>query len=321
MNSRIFLGGKNIGVAYDGVPLNKPLVPCVLLFYKGDSVELGLYEEKEDVDSSIPIPSNINAKSTWDSITLTWDAVMGASTFQVEMNWSKFVYTITSNEFSRKLLSPNVLYTFRIRTVKGNSVSEWSEPVKRKTQKIPEFSGCIWKECPNDVKDIIKYSVSEDNPRIATRIGINKGISFSTIIGNTALPLNKVTSWGIKILKSKFRCGHIYLGVSPFNINQKSDSVFNYISYGWYFHCLNSSLFSGPPHECVSKEYGPRKGGGQYVHTGDSVGVVMDTAKGELSFAVNGVNLGVAYEGIPLDKPLVPCVILGFRGDSVELII
>ena len=56
------------------------------------------------------------------------------------------------------------------------------------------------------------------------------------------------------------------------------------------------------------------------MHTGDSVGVVMDTAKGELSFVVNGVNLGVAYEGIPLDKPLVSCVILGNEGDAVELI-
>ena len=45
----------------------------------------------------------------------------------------------------------------------------------------------------------------------------------------------------------------------------------------------------------------------------------MDTTKGELSFVVNGVNLGVAYDGIPLDKPLVPCVILYNKGDSVEL--
>ena len=47
----------------------------------------------------------------------------------------------------------------------------------------------------------------------------------------------------------------------------------------------------------------------------------MDTAKGELSFVLNGVNLGVAYEGIPLNKPLVPCVLLRMEGDSVELII
>ena len=45
----------------------------------------------------------------------------------------------------------------------------------------------------------------------------------------------------------------------------------------------------------------------------------MDTAKGELSFAVNGANLGVAFKGIPLDKPLMPCVLLGNKGYSVEL--
>ena len=47
----------------------------------------------------------------------------------------------------------------------------------------------------------------------------------------------------------------------------------------------------------------------------------MDMAKGELSFALNGVNYGVAYEGIPLDRPLAPCVMIRYDGDSVELII
>ena len=46
----------------------------------------------------------------------------------------------------------------------------------------------------------------------------------------------------------------------------------------------------------------------------------MDMAKSELSFVVSGVNLGVAFEGIPLDKPLVPCVLLEHEGDSVELV-
>ena len=67
------------------------------------------------------------------------------------------------------------------------------------------------------------------------------------------------------------------------------------------------------------KAYRPRKGKEQYVQTGNSVGVVMDTAKGELSFALGGADLGVAYERIPLDKPLVPCVLLCWEGDSVEL--
>ena len=62
-----------------------------------------------------------------------------------------------------------------------------------------------------------------------------------------------------------------------------------------------------------------RKENGNYVHTGDSVGVVTDTAKGEISFVLNGVNFGVAFNSIPLDKPLVPCVLLRHGSDSVEL--
>ena len=56
-----------------------------------------------------------------------------------------------------------------------------------------------------------------------------------------------------------------------------------------------------------------------YVHTGSSVDTTK--AKGELLFVVNGVNLGVAFDKIPLNKPLVPCVVLTCENDSVELII
>ena len=127
-------------------------------------------------------------------------------------------------------------------------------------------------------------------------------------------------SWSIKILKSENNNGNgIFIGVAPSDINQNED---NYNKCGWYFYCCDSTLWSGPPHNYGNKEYGPRKGNGKCIHTVDSVGVVMDTAKGELSFVVNGVNFGVAYEGVPLDKPLVPCVTLfWYQGDSVELII
>ena len=130
-----------------------------------------------------------------------------------------------------------------------------------------------------------------------------------------------MTPWSIKILESEKNDGKsIYIGVAPSDIDQSKWE--NYKKCGWYFDCYKSILCSGPPHNYEGKEYGPRKRGGEYVHTGDSVGVVMNTAKGELSFVLNGVNLGVAFDGIPLDKPLVPCVLLYYiEGDSVELII
>ena len=63
-----------------GIPLNKPLVPCVLLNKKDDSVKLDPSGVTENVNCEVPIPDNIRTKSTtWDSVTLTWDAVEDAS--------------------------------------------------------------------------------------------------------------------------------------------------------------------------------------------------------------------------------------------------
>ena len=133
-----------------------------------------------------------------------------------------------------------------------------------------------------------------------------------------------MTPWSIKVLKSKKNNGYggkIFVGVAPSDINQ--NERYNFEKCGWYFSCWSSTLWSGPPHgyDNNGKVYGPRNKKGKYVQTGDSVGVVMDTVKGELSFVLNGVNFGVACKGIPLNKPLVPCVILVKKWDSVELVI
>ena len=312
------LNGVNFGVAYDAIPLDKPLVPCVILYREGDSVELDTTEVKENVSSSIPVPSNITTQSTtWDSITLSWGAVEGASFYQIEVDGNKFWEASKTNTFTKTRLQPETEHSFRVRVVCGNEVSEWSCAVKGRTQKAPEFSDSVWKECPDYVEKEKKYSVDEENPRVAIK---TNEWSYCTIIGNIPLPQNKVTSWNIKILESRDNDGCcIYIGVAPFDIDQDED--YNYYNCGWYFECSASALCSGPPQNYNWKEYGPRKEDGEYVHEGDSVGVVMDTTKGELSFVVGGVNLGVAYDGIPLDKPLVPCVLLKNDGDSVELII
>ena len=105
--------------------------------------------------------------------------------------------------------------------------------VKGGTQK-ESFETSGWKECPDNVDVYRKYSVDETNPRIATKI--NSG-NYCTIIGNTPLPHNKVTSWDIKILKSKDNDGGcIFIGVAPSNINQNED--WNGDKCGWYFSCF-----------------------------------------------------------------------------------
>ena len=310
------VNGANLGVAFDGIPLDKPLVPCCILRENGDSVELDTSEVKENVNSSIPVPSNFQLKETWNSISLSWDAVEGASAYQIEVNEDK-EWKVPQGPFFRVSgLLPKTEVKFRVRAIYENKVSKWSDVIKGTSKEIPLFSWCTFKICEENIYVDRRYSLDTKTRRTATNIGNN---TFCTVIGNTPLPLNQVTSWGIKILKSTKNDGRdIYIGIAPFDIDQ---NIYGgaFKSCGWYFDCYYSALRSGPPHNIRKKKYGPRKGEGKYVHTGDSVGIVMDTAKGELSFVVSGVSFGVAFEGIPLDKPLVPCVILCYQGDSVEL--
>ena len=182
---------------------------------------------------------------------------------------------------------------------------------------------CRWDEPSDKLGPSNRYTLDEDNPTIATFTRKRAILGYGVVTGFAPLPQNKVTSWSIKILKSKNNDGHgIYIGVVPYDVDKHMGSNF-FNSPGWYLYCYGLNVFqSGTRPEVHRKEYGPRKEkDGKYVHEGDSVGVVMDTTKGELSFTVDSVSLGAAFEGIPLDKPLVPCVHIGWKGDSVELII
>ena len=183
--------------------------------------------------------------------------------------------------FVPNFLEENTTYTMKIKTVLQEQESEWSEETEFTTQEGIWL--CAWKECPYGIDVSSSYSVDKKNPRVATKINGNGDL---TVIGNTPLPQNKVTSWSVKILKSESNDGSgIYIGVAPSDIDQNEDKSY-YKKRGWYIDCYNSTLCSGAPHNYKGKEYGPRKEDGECVHTGDSVGVVMDTTKGELSFAV-----------------------------------
>ena len=221
-----------------------------------------------------------------------------------------------SNEYSFLTLplNTNASYDTKVRVSCCDKESEWSEPVTFSTKGFVEYFA--WNDCPDNVYDCDKYIVNTENPRIATQTDIG----CCTIIGNAFLTSNTVTTWSIKILSSERNDANgIYVGVAPFDIDQSEDG--NCDTCGWYFYCYFSTLYSGFPHGYRGRVFGERKKIGQYVHTGDSVGIVMDTIDGNISFSINGKSLGVGFEGIPLDKPLVPCVILRNKGDSIEFVI
>ena len=96
----------------------------------------------------------------------------------------------------RSTFTGSTAYCLRMRIVHQTKSAQWSDEAEFAT---PEFKFCVWKECPDNVDEKRKYSVDERKPRIARMTGDD----WCTIIGNTPLPLNKVTSWSIKIVKSK----------------------------------------------------------------------------------------------------------------------
>ena len=302
-------------IAVDAEMVKTPLMLEELIKMKAVRIKERKSKNKEDV------PGNFRVENiTESSVELSWEKPKKVEDEKI-MSYQVSVRKAGGNFIRRnaeellvtkgketRLTAGNLEmgeeYELRVRCKFIDGWGSWGDKVR-----VVPFS---WKECPEYVDEGMKYSVDAKKPKIATMSGID---GRCTAIGNMPLPLNKVTSWSIKVLKSKDNYGSIFIGVAPSDINQNVDVR------GWYFDCYDSTLRSGPPHYYSNKEYGPRKGNREYVHTGDSVGVVMDTAKGELSFVLDGVNLGVAYEGIPLDKPFVPCVILLFKGDSVELVI
>ena len=177
-----------------------------------------------------------------------------------------------------------------------------------------------WKPCPSSVTTASKYELDEDTHTIAKQVGGSLGCDRGcTIITTECLQPGATVAWKIRYVNATKHgcCGGV--GVAPADINQNKDQ--NCFNCGWYYNPYASVLRSGPPMKLRDKKYGYKdRSFGSTLSTGDEIGVVMDMANGTLSFVLNGKDCGVAFEGIPLDKPLFPCVLTGHLGDTVEII-
>ena len=212
-------------------------------------------------------------------------------------------------------LDKEAIYDFRVRAACRNRYSEWVDTVVEMPKK--KFADCTWKRCPRYVDEWGKYIVTGINSRIVTKTGADCSCWRTTVLGDVPLVGGAtINKWSIKVLQSKSDGNSILIGVAPITINQNSGTW----STGWYLDCFSSTLYSGAPQFYHDRQYGPRKSWGKYVLTGDIVDVEMDMKNRKLSFSLGGVEIGVAYDSIPIDIPLVPAVLLGYENDSIELL-
>ena len=145
-------------------------------------------------------------------------------------------------------------------------------------------------------------------------IGINDNIliktdptSLKTYICEYELEKGIENKWKIKILNSK--SNHIMVGVTTIDCDLKSLS---YNNCGWYISLFTSNLYSGPPHYYDGKE-------SDLKIVEDEITIIMNMNNGTLKFIIDDEDKGESYTNIPLDKPLIPAVILYDSNDKVEI--
>ena len=166
-----------------------------------------------------------------------------------------------------------------------------------------------FKECPINIKEDRKYTVTGENKNILTKTGTDSRL-IGAICENELDTSQEEYKWKIKFLKSKVN--EIMVGVAPVDFDVHTSS---YDTYGWYLYCRYSppSLYSGPPYNYSAKE--ERK----LCKIKDEVIVVMNMKKRSLKFIINNEDQGDSYNNIPIDKPLSPAVFLYYKDDSVEI--
>ena len=150
----------------------------------------------------------------------------------------------------------------------------------------------------------------DDNKLVAEKTSGGNSWNCS-ILGDKPLPKNSVVSWKIKIKKFKLNSSNswnILIGVAPDNLAQKEENLYNNC---WTFICGCSQLSIKSGSETKYKT--------GKLKANDVVEVKMDTSKGNLSFAVNENDYGIACN-ITQKENLYPIVMIYDEGNSIELI-
>lgn len=140
-----------------------------------------------------------------------------------------------------------------------------------------------------------------------------------TVIATEPFPTKATSSISLRIRVMKKRGRSMFIGVSQDGIDRNADDI--YAKSGWYMHCFDGTLYSGSPHyyRFPGKKY--LDPDDYRLKEGDVVTMRVDSERGTISFEIEGKKkLGIAYEGIPLDRTLYPTVIISSEGDSIEIV-
>ena len=131
-----------------------------------------------------------------------------------------------------------------------------------------------------------------------------------TIIGDKEIPKNKISKWKIKIKTDTKQSNDIIIGIGPNNPNNENEFFRKCLS----FVSSNSKLILRSGNIIKYNNHSGR------LKKGDVVEVIVDRRLGNLSFAINDSNYGIACSEIPKEDILYPIVLLYDQNLAVEIV-
>lgn len=160
-------------------------------------------------------------------------------------------------------------------------------------------------------KPFIFFSFINPNPALlinGSNITCNSSIGpYKTVFGDYPLLPNGLYYWEFQILKGAY----FKIGIAEFPLTKtENQGAFCDKENGY-------GLFSIGQLRHFSNLKGPLYGEGFGV--GDIIGVLYDGYKGNLSFFINGKDLGIAFKGIKKGAVYYPAVACLLKEESIRL--
>lgn len=187
--------------------------------------------------------------------------------------------------------------------------SEWSEPALL----VPTFADCcIWARPHEDTAAERMYELLGRGT--VRKLGEN-GYT-TTVTAAATLPPNVNLTWDVTVKKAHQNKGKgVYVGVAPYDVDPNES---NQKSCGWYMYCFNQTLWSGPPFGYRSRRFEGTTGSSFQ----GEVRLFFNSKRRPATLSVklkNSPTLHLAYKNIPMDKPLVPAVVIEYVDTVVSI--
>ena len=130
------------------------------------------------------------------------------------------------------------------------------------------------------------------------------------IIGDKEIPRNKISKWKIKINTNvNSDLCDFYIGIGPDNF--KGDLY----QECWSLYSYCSTVYLQLKEQAI--QYNNHK---EKLKKNDIIEVIVDRKLGNLSFAVNDINYGIACSNMPKEETLYPTILIYQQNHSVEIV-